>query len=67
MEAKDPYENLKKELNNIGNWPQVYMFKFIVRADNKSIALIESNSLMNPLKPGRNQPMENTSASQSRK
>ena len=42
MEAKDPYENLKKELNKIGNWPQVYMFKFIVRADNKSIALIES-------------------------
>ena len=35
MEAKDPYENLKKELNKIGNWPQVYMFKFIVRADTK--------------------------------
>lgn len=38
----DPYENLRKELNKIGNWPQVYMFKFIVPADNKRIALVES-------------------------
>ncbi|MBL0138479.1 MAG: DUF493 family protein [Bacteroidetes bacterium] len=33
---------MRKELNKIGNWPQVYMFKFIVPADNKRIALVES-------------------------
>ncbi|MBL0065126.1 MAG: DUF493 family protein [Bacteroidetes bacterium] len=42
MNMPDPYENLRKELNKIGNWPQVYMFKFIVPADNKRIALVES-------------------------
>lgn len=42
MNMMDPYENLRKELNKIGNWPQVYMFKFIVPADNKRIALVES-------------------------
>lgn len=42
MNKPDPYENLRKELNKIGNWPQVYMFKFIVPADNKRIALVES-------------------------
>ncbi len=42
MNMADPYENLRKELNKIGNWPQVYMFKFIVPADNKRIALVES-------------------------
>ncbi len=42
MNMTDPYENLRKELNKIGNWPQVYMFKFIVPADNKRIALVES-------------------------
>ncbi|HRH67022.1 MAG TPA: DUF493 family protein [Bacteroidia bacterium] len=42
MNKNDPYENLRKELNKIGNWPQVYMFKFIIPADNKRIALVES-------------------------
>ena len=42
MNMADPYENLRKELNKISNWPQVYMFKFIVPADNKRIALVES-------------------------
>ncbi|HNP47257.1 MAG TPA: DUF493 family protein [Bacteroidia bacterium] len=42
MNTTDPYESLRKELNKIGTWPQVYMFKFIIPADNKRIALVES-------------------------
>lgn len=42
MNATDPYANLRKELAKIENWPMVYMFKFIIPADNKKIALVES-------------------------
>ncbi len=42
MEKTDQYENLRKELNKNGNWPMVYMFKFIIPADNKKLALVES-------------------------
>jgi hypothetical protein len=42
MNQGDAYDNLRKELNNDPNWPRVYMFKFIVPADNHKIALVES-------------------------
>ena len=42
MNTPDPYESLRNKLNKIGNWPEVYMFKFIIPADNKKIALVES-------------------------
>ena len=42
MINQDPYENLKKELAKIEEWPMVYMFKFIVLSENKKIALVTS-------------------------
>ena len=35
---KSLYEKLLKEKN----WPQVYMFKFIIVADNRKIALVQA-------------------------
>ena len=43
MENKDDqYENLLKKLSEDKNWPQVYMFKFIITAQHRRIALVES-------------------------
>jgi uncharacterized protein len=42
MTTEDPYANLRRELNKTETWPIVYMFKFIIPSDNKSIALIQS-------------------------
>ena len=42
MNTEDPYNKLRKELNKYDSWPILYMFKFIVPADNKKIAMIES-------------------------
>lgn len=42
MNTPDEYDNLRKELNKIGAWPMVYMFKFIIPADNKRLALVTS-------------------------
>lgn len=42
MNKEDKYENLRKELNKNEVWPIVYMFKFIIPADNKKIALVRS-------------------------
>ncbi|MBP6334634.1 MAG: DUF493 domain-containing protein [Bacteroidia bacterium] len=42
MNKSDQYENLRNELNKQGNWPLLYMFKFIIPAENKKIALVES-------------------------
>ena len=42
MNTDDPYNNLRKELNKNPSWPILYMFKFIIPADNKKIALIGS-------------------------
>lgn len=36
------YDELRKKLNQGNNWPQLYMFKFIVPSDNHKIALVES-------------------------
>jgi len=36
------YENLQIKLSEQFEWPHVYMFKFIIPADNKKLALLES-------------------------
>ena len=41
MENTDEYAKLREQLTTM-DWPQVYMFKFIVPAINKQIALVES-------------------------
>ena len=42
MNKEEQFENLKAQLNKEKNWPIVYMFKFIIPADNRKIALVES-------------------------
>lgn len=42
MTNHDKYESLRKALNKEKSWPLVYMFKFIIPANNKNIALIEA-------------------------
>ena len=34
--------SLERKLNETTQWPSVYMFKFIIPADNQKIALVES-------------------------
>ena len=38
----DAYDNLRIELNKLQGWPIVYMFKFIIPADNQKRALVVS-------------------------
>ena len=42
MNREDQFIKLRETLNKEGNWPKLYMFKFIVPAKNKEIALVES-------------------------
>ncbi|MCD6066225.1 MAG: hypothetical protein K0S33_1051 [Bacteroidetes bacterium] len=42
MDKKLDFENLRKKLETEHTFPTVYMFKFIVPADNRKIALVES-------------------------
>ena len=42
MDLNDKYEKLREGLNQLGSWPGVHMFKFIITADNKKIALLIS-------------------------
>ncbi len=42
MNQAEQFEKLKDTLNKHINWPTVYMFKFIIPADNKKIALIQA-------------------------
>ena len=42
MNKEDGYEKLREQLNQEKNWPIIYMFKFIIPADNRKIALVES-------------------------
>jgi len=42
MNNDDQFKNLFDKLSEDKNWPQVYMFKFIIPAENKKIALVES-------------------------
>lgn len=42
MNKEEQFKSLHERLSKDLNWPQVYMFKFIVVAENKKIALIQS-------------------------
>ena len=42
MNNEELFKSLHEKLSKEENWPQVYMFKFIIVADNKKIALVES-------------------------
>lgn len=39
---EDFYSNLKQKLEEQHNFPQPYLFKFIIPADNKKLALVEA-------------------------
>ena len=39
---EDFYANLKSKLEEQFNWPHLYLFKFIIPADNKKLALVEA-------------------------
>ncbi len=40
--AKQDYSELKKKLDEIGDWPRVYFFKFIVPSSNEKLARVEA-------------------------
>ena len=39
---EDFYTNLKTKLEESGTWPQPYLFKFIIPADNHKLAQVEA-------------------------
>ena len=39
---EDFYANLKSKLEDQFDWPQPYLFKFIIPSDNKKLALVEA-------------------------
>ena len=41
-QGKDQFEALRQKLEESGDWPRVYFFKFIIPADNKKLALVEA-------------------------
>ena len=42
MNNEEQFSKLRETLNKEGNWPKLYMYKFIIPAENKQIALVES-------------------------
>ena len=42
MNKDNPFNKLREHLTKDFNWPMVYMFKFIVPADNQKIALVQA-------------------------
>jgi len=42
MNKDEQFDKLRELLNKENNWPLVYMFKFIIPADNQKIAMVES-------------------------
>ncbi len=40
--SQDKYDSLLEKLKQEKNWPSVYMFKFIIAADNQKIALVQA-------------------------
>lgn len=42
MNMDEQFKSLYEKLLKDTNWPQVYMFKFIITADNKKIALVQA-------------------------
>lgn len=41
-DGTDQFDNLKAKLEESGEWPRVYFFKFIIPADNQKLALVEA-------------------------
>ena len=41
MASKD-FKALQNKLNEAGDWPRVYFFKFIIPSDNKKLARVEA-------------------------
>ena len=42
MNKEEQFDKLRVQLEKEANWPMIYMFKFIIPADNRKIALVES-------------------------
>jgi putative lipoic acid-binding regulatory protein len=42
MASEDRFQSLRQKLTDLQTWPTVYMFKFIVPADNEKLAKLES-------------------------
>ena len=42
MNKDEQFEKLRAQLKKEKDWPSIYMFKFIIPADNRKIALVES-------------------------
>lgn len=42
MNKDEQFEKLREQLSKEKDWPTIYMFKFIIPADNRKIALVES-------------------------
>ena len=42
MNTEEQFEKLREQLSKEKDWPTIYMFKFIIPADNRKIALVES-------------------------
>lgn len=42
MINNEQFDKFREQLNKEKDWPMVYMFKFIISADNRKIALVES-------------------------
>jgi hypothetical protein len=40
--SEDKYKELRKKLDEAGDWPRVYFFKFIIPSDNKKLAQVEA-------------------------
>jgi hypothetical protein len=42
MNKDEQFEKLREQLKKEKDWPTIYMFKFIIPADNRKIALVSS-------------------------
>jgi hypothetical protein len=42
MDTPDQFRKLQEQLEKEKSWPLVYMFKFIIPADNQKMALVET-------------------------
>ena len=40
--ANTDFKGLREKLENSGEWPRVYFFKFIIPSDNKKLAKVEA-------------------------
>lgn len=42
MNKDEQFEKLREQLSKEKDWPNIYMFKFIIPSDNRKIALVEA-------------------------